>query len=221
MENKNKAFTLTELLLSLGIVGVLAVMVIPSLVGHVYNRVYSNQIKSMSSTIENLAQDELLTKATRDMSITDFKSASTLLTTKHFSISKKCSASSALKDCWNTTAASGKKQSKYKTLKGKASSITNPGDTVILTNGVMFGYTPVDNGGKTTGYVIMDVNGVDGPNIYGRDVFAFYVTSKGYVDDEVLNDSDVSVETKIADCKKGNALRCFGALKDNSWKMDY
>lgn len=72
---------------------------------------------------------------------------------------------------------------------------------------------------------LIDVNGNDKPNIMGRDFFGFYITPQGSIIDEgVKEGSNVSVNTKINNCKSANSMPaqwCFGALRDNNWKMDY
>ena len=97
---KHLAFTLTELLMALTIVGVLAVLTVPILINNFQNRLFATQIKNMSATIEQLAQDELITHRTRDLSDTDFGDPLLLLNEKHFSIAKKCFNSNSHKDCW-------------------------------------------------------------------------------------------------------------------------
>lgn len=224
------AFTLSELLLALLIVGVIATMTIPALVNNVMDKVYANQVKNMVANIEQLAQDELVSKRTRDLSNTDFAKASDLLTDKHFSISKTCSASDATKKCWK----SGNKTAtdntvKYRTINNTSTEkgISSPGMTLILTNGVTLGYTtPVKNANDkdvdgVIGYFLIDVNGSDGPNIYGRDVFGMYVTNSGRIADKEVLGSDKTLAEKISSCKGGDAGWCFGALRDNNWKMSY
>ena len=97
---KHLAFTLTELLMALTIVGVLAVLTVPILINNFQNRLFVTQIKNMSATIEQLAQDELITHRTRDLSDTDFGDPIKFLSDSHFSIEKKCLNSNAYKDCW-------------------------------------------------------------------------------------------------------------------------
>lgn len=229
---KKNAFTLTEVLMALGIVGVIAVLTVPALMGEIHNKVYASQIKNMTSTIEQLAQDQLVVYRTRNLEDTDFATATKLLTDDHFSIAKKCTDSTAAKDCWKTSDAAGADKISYKLLKGTKTSInslsTGTGYTVILKNGVLMRYYPVSNDGKTVGYFTMDVNGNDGPNIFGRDLFGFFVTPKGHVADENVTKSDseqVALATKISNCKNGGNARteawCLGALMDNAWKMKY
>ena len=218
-----KGFTLTELLLALTIVGVVAVITVPILMNNVHNKMFATQVKNMAATIEQLAQDELIAKRTRDLSDTDFGDPEKLLSDDHFSIAKSCTSDESLTKCWKTTA-TGKDKVTYKRL-NKSTSGIGAGKTIILKNGVMMRYTLASNEGKSVGYVIIDINGNDKPNILGRDLFGFYVTPKGHIIGiEALTSADLTLETKISNCKSSdnmNDVWCFGALADNGWKMDY
>lgn len=222
-----KGFTLTELLMALTIVGVLAVLTIPVMMNNIHNRVFANQVKNMAATIEQLAQDELIAHRTRDLSDTDFGDPEKLLSDKHFSIAKSCTSDESLTKCWKTNA-TGKDKVTYKSL-NKANYSFGAGRTIILKNGVMIKYSNESNDGKTVGFIFMDVNGNDKPNLLGRDTFGFYVTPKGHVaDSSILSDTDISIETKVNNCKNNttggfgkSSAHCFGALIDNGWKMDY
>ena len=220
---KHLAFTLTELLLSLTIVGVLAVLTVPILMNNFQNRLFATQIKNFSAEIEQFAQDQLITHKTRDLFDTDFGEPSKLLTDGHFSIVKICTANKSFTNCWKTQA-TGKDKVTYKFLNGGKllDTWSNCAPTIILKNGVMFCYGMMDNNLR----FVVDVNGNDKPNIVGRDIFAFYLTSKGHVVDysHIMNE-DINLDEKIKKCKTNSGSRgtamCFGALVDNGWKMDY
>ena len=215
-----KGFTLTELLLALTIVGVLAVLTVPILMNNIQNKLFATQIKNFSAEIEQFAQDQLIVHKTRDLFDTDFGTSSKLLTDGHFSISKICPANKAEKDCWKLTA-TGKDKVQYKKLNGANASPTTRRLTIILKNGVMFAYDVIEFGGGKRGRFIVDINGNDKPNIYGRDFFGFLIDSKGHI---VPVSSALSYSSKVTNCTSGTSsieFYCYYALVDNNWKMDY
>ena len=216
---KHLAFTLTELLMALTIVGVLAVLTVPILINNFQNRLFATQIKNFSAEIEQFAQDQLITYKTRDLFDTDFGEPSKLLTDGHFSIVKICTAKDSLKDCWKTSA-TGKDKVTYKKLNGGTRGLSVKYLTVVLKNGVMFRYGFSDN--KVFEFLV-DVNGNDKPNIVGRDAFAFNMDSKGHILSYPLNSPDYKYSDKIKNCKTHTAsfYYCYSALVDNNWKMDY
>ena len=212
------AFTLTELLMALTIVGVLAVLTVPILMNNFQNRLFATQIKNFSAEIEQFAQDQLITHKTRDLMDTDFGEPSKLLTDGHFSIVKICTAEDSLKDCWKTSA-TGKDKVTYKKLNGGTRDLSVKHLTVVLKNGVMFRYGLA---GENCVFLV-DVNGNDKPNIIGRDAFAFYMNSKGHILSYPLNSPDYKYSDKVQKCKtdKQSFYYCYSALVDNNWKMDY
>lgn len=222
-----KGFTLTELLMALTIVGVLAVLTIPILMNNIHNRVFANQVKNMAATIEQLAQDELIAHRTRDLRDTDFGDPEKLLSDKHFSIAKSCTKYESLTKCWKTTA-TGKDKVTYKTL--NKTSFTSGGmsqKTVVLKNGVMLDFSngsaseQAFHGGTIVGYFYIDVNGNDKPNILGRDMLYFWITNKGHVvGDNYARSQSKTVEQSVSRCKSYGDY-CYDALADNGWKMDY
>ena len=113
---------MSELLLSLIIVGVVAIITVPVLINNVQKKLFATQLKNFVAQIEQLAQDELLTHRTRDLSNTDFADPELLLSDKHFEIAKICSAKTALSDCWKTTA-KRKNKIKYKRIDRMVSKI--------------------------------------------------------------------------------------------------
>ncbi len=215
---KHLAFTLTELLMALTIVGVLAVLTVPILINNFQNRLFATQIKNFSAEIEQFAQDQLITHKTRDLMDTDFGEPSKLLTDGHFSIVKICTAANCRKDCWKTEA-EGKDKVTYKLLNGQNKSAIDPGVTIILKNGLIFRYSIVSQSGTQYARFLVDVNGNDKPNIVGRDFFAFHLDSRGHIV-SLLNNS----KEKLKACKsdKSHAQHyCYSILVDNGWKMDY
>ena len=213
-----KAFTLTELLLALTIVGVLAVLTVPILMNNIQNKLFATQIKNFSAEIEQFAQDQMIVHKTRDLFDTDFGKPSKLLTDGHFSIVKICTANDSLKDCWKTSA-TGKDKVTYKKLNGENRNLSTMHITVVLKNGVMFRYGLA---GKRFVFLV-DVNGNDKPNIAGRDAFAFYMDTKGHILSYPLDSPDYKYSDKLQECKthKNSFYYCYSALVDNNWKMDY
>ena len=53
MKNNNKAFTLAEVLITLGIIGIIAAMTLPSLIQKQQKKMAANQLKVMYSKLYN------------------------------------------------------------------------------------------------------------------------------------------------------------------------
>ena len=209
------------MLLSLIIVGVVAIITVPVLINNVQKKLFATQVKNFAAQIEQLAQDELITHRTRDLSNTDFADPELLLSDKHFEIVKSCSASTSLTDCWKTKA-SGKDKINYKLLNGNAT-LTNSrlNKTIVLKNGIMFAYYYAPTQYRS-GYFIVDINGNDKPNIGGRDLFTIFLSPKGKTIGgvEAFNNINVVNPKNKAYCYR-NYDYCYDYLLINNWKMDY
>lgn len=228
MKNTRKAFTLTELLIALGIIGAIAAISIPSLMSNIQNRLLAAQLKSNVSSIQQLISDQMVRYNTKDLSMTDFKSTDTMLSDSNFEITKVCESGSARTNCWKMQQQTpSNKNIQYKFLSG---SNAGPAEqrVIITKNGAIIGYRPNSsskftyNGvsDKLIGVFDIDVNGNEGPNIVGRDFFSFYVTQKGKIVDCYYSSPNTLLTTKKAACKN-SAFACFGAVVDDGWKIDY
>ena len=224
--NKRCAFTLSELLLSLIIVGVVAIITVPVLINNVQKKVFATQVKNMVANIEQVAQDELITHRTRDLINTDFADAAKLLSNNHFQISKTCiNSTDASVNCWKTNV-TGKDKVTYHYL-NRSIGAFNPSSTrtIILKNGAILLMMPISLADNVSGDIVatfyIDVNGNDKPNVAGRDFYIFYITNKGrVVDYYYTRNQNITVTQKIRNCPN-SIVACFGALADNNWKMDY
>ena len=220
---RKRAFTLTELLIALGIVGAIAAISIPSLMSTINNRVLASQLKNTVVGIQQVIDEQLTRNNTTSLSDTDFSSTNKLLSESNFSVSKICPAGTAHANCWKITTDA----TPYKWLTG-ADFRMNDSLTLKLKSGALIAYFPTTSApftyegsiDKVIGAFDIDVNGNEGPNIAGRDFFSFYVTDKGKIVDRYYNKGNISLATKQEACK-GDAYACFGAVVDDGWKIQY
>ena len=209
---KNNAFTLTELLIALGIIGAIAALSIPSLISTVHNKVLTTQIKSDVASVQQLINDQMITKKTKNLSDTGFSSS-----TEFYKLIDKAQDCSDNVKCWGTS---------YRVIGGGSSDATIPTDGIKLKNGGAMSYSLVaaakddkkdgdaadsadDDADASFAQIYVDVNGPDQPNIIGRDLYAFYITKKGQIKG-VDSASTATCDTP---------LECFQALMDNGWIM--
>ncbi len=218
--NNKKAFTLTELLVALGIVGAIATLVIPSLLNNINNRLMVSQLKNTVAIVQQLASEQLVTHKTQDLRETDFASTG-LLSPNNFDIAKTCA--DPAKDCWKTTAEAAKKIT-YRKISDKTN-ITPAGpnrSSIELKNGVLLSYATANvdyDDQKLIGEFCVDVNGNDSPNMTGRDYFCFFVTHRGKI---VAHNSNLGLEKDIENCKNAvSSNYCTKAIIESNWNMTY
>lgn len=227
MKNKNKAFTLTELLLALGIVGTIAALSIPSLMDNIHKRINVGHLKNVVHDINYIIEEQRLNYNTKNLDSTDFKDASIII--GQFASTQNCEDTNA--ECWGE---------KYKKISDMSEIDVGfnytKGKAVKLKNGASL-YYKINDGtmgpSNTIGSFIIDVNGKDKPNIIGRDLFSFYLDNSGQITDrpvgmaeETSENSENSEETtpeqqRIASCNNGSAPACFWLIVNNNWQMKY
>ena len=201
MKLKNKAFTLTELLIALGIIGTIAAISVPSLVSNINNRILTTQLKNITSSIQELATSQMLSHRVKSLEDTDFINPGKLLSINNFETIGNCSNN----NCWGE---------EYTSIADNNAKMTFGGG-VQLKNGGSIQYTTI-NSTKNTGDEVMgkftiDVNGADHPNKVGRDLFEVNITYNGKL---IGTGNDVN-------CKNGSGLACYNTILENGWKMEY
>lgn len=234
-----KAFTLAELLMALVVVAALAAMVVPGIIDGVNKKILSTQLKSNVTSIQQLIDDQLT--ANRPVTVTsladtDFSSPQALFG-KLQKTKDECPAGST-DACW---LAPGQNPAAYRNLNNMtAPSVSRPTTpSVLLKNGASIAYSVIlaeitDNKEKCYGEFWLDVNGPDKPNIIGRDLFTFYVTTKGKIVDSYrcadLTAGRTTPTTKTIEelktaCKGATSAdaisSCLTLMESSDWIMNY
>ena len=161
------AFTLTEVLLAVLIVGVIAAMVLPAVVtkyqDKTFESAFKREVHSLQDSIDSLAALE------NKPSFYETSLAKTPETymKKYLRVSKYCGTSG--KDCF------GKFYSEYSNHEKKTYTPSYDGNCAILKNGTSVCLNV--NGGSID--MLIDVNGPKGPNVLGRDLRTYTHTVRG------------------------------------------
>lgn len=206
---KYSAFTLSEVLITVGVIGVVAALTIPTLVSDYQNKAFSAKFKKVvyefTSNVDMFITEEgaaslkgtsiFTNKLPNGNSVTD--GLANFMQNK-FKVIMTCNANSS--DCF---------ASAYKSLNGSAS--TNSicsGNSYKLADGSVVCVTK-DTDSLS---VAVDTNGNDMPNIAGRDLFKFKVDKNA----APAADGESSV------CKtKATGEGCYKALIESNWVMSY
>lgn len=237
-----KGFTLSEVLITLGVIGVVAALTIPTLTNNSQKTTYLAQLKKNYSQFS-----EALKLLSNDMGCPDDLKCTTLFTSdadneslgteisKYFKVIKNCGTVSG-QGCLATNAntyydGSGGEYNlddgSGGMLIGNYNFITADGASYSINN---FANDCV-SGGIFCGEITMDVNGPNkGPNNYGRDIFNFYISSgKGGLIYPIGGPNDTTSgwysESGSADdqCKDDNRIGwlCAARIIKDGWQMNY
>lgn len=220
MFKKIKAFTLAEMLIVLAIIGVVAALTIPAIISNyqknqqvvALKKAYSQisqsiQRSMMESNVENFNEEVLLHGENANPK-EFFK--------KYFNVTKYCDKDNHSL-CFPTVTSIDKSTSSDIASKFDYCAVIKDGSSICVQN-------VGENGSPITFYV--DTNGLEKPNVAGRDVFSFSVYHDGSVDEINPDSRDAgegsSRESRKEDCEASSyASGCFSRILDDKWKMDY
>ena len=218
LSSSSSAFTLAEVLVTLGIIGVVSAMTVPSLMQNYQRQSYVTQLHKVYNELS-----QALVRYQNDKNAVNLTEAG-LISPNVFSDFVK-SYFKIIQDC-------GEEQTPcfapaYKNIAGVNSRFTCDTSCVILANGssigVYSGTIPVNG----IAQIVVDINGQKGPNIFGRDAFTMFLYKDGTLDD-LSTDGVVPMtkeqrEARYATYCINNAAwdGCFGKILNDNWQMTY
>ena len=216
---KKQAFTLSEVLITLSIIGIVAALTVPNMVNNYQKEAQAIQIRKAVNEMTN-AVDLLMTEEGKT------KFSQTSVFTGKQPDGSPGSLTNFIKSHFKVAAEYNAFASKYKSISGAHSPFACDGSQFLLSNGVGLCVKTSNN----QLHVYVDTNGQDKPNISGRDLFAYYVNSQGQVvgdngsssgsstDEYGYSTGDSSGDTCL-DGTKGAG--CLTRLMGSNWKMNY
>ena len=228
------AFTLAEVLVTLGIIGVVAAMTMPTLVENHQRKVYVTQLQKVYTELSQAAKRAITDTNAVSLDETRFNeknaNGAKQFFTTYFNVVQDCGTT--LTPCFADS---------YKSLQGQDVTLglgedSSPVVVVSIASGAsifvmsnMLEYEPYDtHGWHGWLQLLVDINGAEGPNIVGRDLFYMDLYSDGKVaehyDTSTYLDDDW-VENNFELSKSGeSAYGVVGPLSkiiQDGWVMDY
>ena len=199
--DKKSAFTLAEVLITLGVIGVVAAMTLPTLIHNYQKTVYVNQLKKSYSIWEQAFQKILADDGVQKLSDTSVwaskGNASCLHAGGDSYTTDNCKAFVSSLNKYIKIIGVEKYGNKIAPLKGNYTTNTTDYYSLVLSDGSMVmlyaSASPTSKGSEycnrikplggnmcsDAGSMDIDINGRKGPNIYGRDVFRFSYSDEG------------------------------------------
>ena len=258
--NKRRfAFTLAEVLVTLGIIGVVAVLTVPNVISSYQKKVYVarlqkayNQLQQVfdlamaDDEVEYLADTELMQSINGDrIGASEDQSAFSSKLGEYMKIQKVCNPREYSEGCHTIS---------YTDFNGDYDNPLSGRLQIFTKDGMIYYFSSflpkyprslskeeceesMADGGSVCSYYTnpssagleVDVNGIKGPNRYGRDMFRFLLDNKGQVflmgavSFMGKRKSYLEPEANWASCNEGCAygVGCAAKIMDNGWVMDY
>lgn len=228
---KNKCFfgfTVTEVVIAMGIIGVISALTVPVLIAHyqtqslqlilkkTYGELRQNLDMFQTESYKKKLYASNLSTLDGSRSVTDTAGRFLL---NYFRIAKDCETTA--QPCFADS---------YRSIDSATRTNFSCGNgyNVLLTSGVAVCMEPPSS--DTPARVYIDVNGQDKPNIGGRDMFTLYV-----YDDFSIDEQDITPEIIKSGDPAGNretlfnnncrtsyvGVGCFGKIINDNWKVSY
>lgn len=216
---KQKGFTLSEMLITLTVLGALAVLVLPGIIKDATSKAQIGLVQSVVTNLDTAVHSEIANKRATTIKDTDiYNKPLNFLKTLDVSSSSTAGASS------------GYFGAKYTNLNGGNNGTVNTPYMAKLKNGVSVGLYP-QYGNRNSTLVVIDINGEQEPNIVGVDYFGLEIAwetdlDKGihtgdlgaYLDSDSSEDNIKTIKTK---CKAGSSTACYYALEHSGFDHNY
>ncbi len=233
MQNhKRKAFTLAEVLITLGIIGVVAVLTVPNIVSNYQKKVYVAQLQKVYNQISNAVSLLMVDEEVDNLNETSlYCSEHTAYEDcivhlgnffkKYFKISKDCGYD---EEDWSDCVAEH-----YKLINGELygesfRDVLRCYDyCATINSGATICSSYPHNGGPFK--VVVDINAKKKPNTFGRDTFAFSINYQGEIAESFggypnhLDAWHNNPERCLENESYGGG--CFTKIINDGWKMDY
>jgi prepilin-type N-terminal cleavage/methylation domain-containing protein len=213
-----KGFTLAEVLITMSIVAVVALMTVPTIVKNYRYKTYAATLKQVVSQLEDAIKSSMADeKADTFMQSTGGvassctagkETGSCYLFLKYIKYVLACSSSTD-KRCVS--------ESGYKSISGAYANNIFGGNCYKLMNGATVCMVYNDRGASSRTYVAIDINGSSQPNITGIDLFTGYITNNGSIadtkDDPVYCNTKSGSDNHVLDYTAG----CLSKVIRNDW----
>ena len=232
------AFTLAEVLVTLGIIGVVSAMTVPSLVQNYQRQSYVTQLHKVYNEMQQAFQQELTESNALNLveaRLTDADSIDAFLK-KHFKVVTDCEEESVPCFASEYTSLDGSKKSGIVGNKRLTFDrcVTIASGASICLSSILSEREEILAGG-----LYIDVNGPKGPNIGGRDMFTMRYYNDGSIDVYTVTPECRTDETKCNDnygstpiekreirysqvcVTSANGDDCIGKLLNDNWIMNY
>ena len=237
---KNFGFTLAEVLITLGIIGIISALTIPTLVSDSENRAHAAKLSSTITSVEDAFASMMASDAVQDFAETTFYRADSAADrAANLGLHIKLSGSASSFDNYYGD------DTEITTLDNE-SLLPNFDMIFQLKNGALLFYyedpdsinrrAAEDEGlaiNERVGTLAIDVNGGEGPNRWGRDFFQFLIGSDGMLypagsltyamligstANDIWSESGAYTE-----CIPGGSRTqgCTARLIENNYKIDY
>ena len=219
-----KGFTLAEVLVTLGIIGIVSAMTVPTLMQNYQKKSYVTQLHKVYNELNQALVQYQTDKNAVNLTEAGLNSISSFgnLFKSYFKIVQDCGNERT--PCFANS---------YKKISGVNAGFQCSNNCVVLASGAAIGtYSNIGTYGNNTIIpIVVDTNGAKGPNILGRDAFYILLYKNGVLDDMLAtNNGELPPfskdlhEKSFDGCINSDTSAwhgCFAKILNDNWEMNY
>ena len=230
---KKRGFTLAEVLVTLGIIGVVSAMTVPTLMQNYQRKSYVTQLHKVYNIVQQATVQYMTDRnaVILNVAVENSEDAAANFIKQYFKVVQDCGTDQT--PCFAATA-------DYKKISGVTLTKWYAKRHFVLADGTAIGtFYLGGTGAIQTIEVWVDTNGQKGPNIVGRDLFVMYLYNNGVLDDmaeKSVADDDSEVRASVPLSTEAREKRfnnycisnsgtnyhgCFGKILNDNWEMTY
>ncbi|MBQ8458495.1 type II secretion system protein [bacterium] len=221
VREKKAGFTLAEVLITIGIIGVVAALTIPNLITAYKRHVIASSLKKGVSVInQTIKQSEA---ENGEMETWDKTTTQDVFIDKYIRPYMKISATcpDVITDC-GYKYVSGNNVWKYLNNKSYVNPNFNNRIPFLTMDSILYTFAYVQTVGQliddNNRTIFIDINGPKGPNQFGQDVFILYRNEEA--DSVIPYGADKPIEEVQQDCSKtGRGFYCASLIYQNGWNI--
>lgn len=240
MFSKISGFTIAEVFIALAVIAIICAVVLPTMNQSYNNQVFTAKFKRIYNQL-NQATEAIMTTNQGSMGTSGINPQGVLGNSNETMRDAYANYLNYINICDTGQSGCWLSMSKYHGLKGSNSlwfDTINDGSALVLKDGSLVQFQFLDskctynNGGEDyfikngtnqlCGWIIIDVNGSKGPNLVGRDVFLFDVTTYGLypVGTPFDGNSNISQYCSTTSNDSENGDSCAARIMEHGY-MDY
>ncbi len=207
-----KAFTLAEVLVTLGIIGVVSAMTVPTLMRNHQKKTYITQLHKVYNEITQ--------------ALIQYRTDRNALNLKEAGFTSTASVQTFIKTYLKTINECDKVGSpcfadEYKTLSGTApEGWTIDTKSYVLPSGAAIRPAFSVSGDKLV-HLLVDINGQQGPNILGRDIFFMAIYNNCVLDSVATGATSAPLTDAQRDSINSDNWKPFAQILNDNWEMNY
>lgn len=212
------AFTLSELLITLTIVGVVAVLTVPNVTKNVIAKANITKLEATYKTLNDVINNMMIDERVKDVRDSSLYTDKEYFFEHHVKVIDECENHES---CIKKGSTIRDDKNNGMVMRACSSADANESFTIKLPSGAVVNFCPLTfENPSSVGYFYVDVNGIAAPNRYGRDIFTLELFKNGHAGYSPDYDYEITTE-KCTESSYYSGFYCFLLLEQNNWVMNY